>query len=54
MIVENKFTKNEENIIKDYTRKCKFETLVNEQSNPDIEQTSAIYLIFEKIFDNKS
>jgi len=24
MIVENKFNKSEENIIKDYTRKCKF------------------------------
>jgi hypothetical protein len=30
MIVENKFDKSEENIVKDYTRKCKFQDLMFE------------------------
>ena len=30
VIVENEFNKSEENIINDYTRKCKFADLVHE------------------------
>lgn len=55
LITENKFNaKKEEDIIKGYTKRMKFDDLEREQNDPNIEQTHAIYLIFEKIFDNKS
>jgi len=54
VITENKFDKDEQHIVNDYTRKMTFYELVKEQKDLNGQQPYNLYLIFEKIYDNKS